>query len=577
MSKKEPKILILGGGLGGLSCAHELARCGLGHNVTLLEKNDKCGGLARSGEIPQTGKDGKRNLPTEICWRIVGSEYLFMRTMLKQIPSDDPTKTVHDKLVDIVDYRVTTADGKEFIMNNGHIDSISKITDQPDMPKKDTRKILNKYLQGLTSCRERLDSYDSISWEDFLGPLTKGTHTWAVKSLGPFLGVDIYKVNASSILKIMEGFSWNSKKGAPLSVFGGPTNEIFIDPWAKHLRQEGVKIFTETPVIGWTTTDERILSVSTPQKTFHVDRDFDIVICSLAMETTAKLSKAPPLQSHLFFRKLPILADIGKQEMVGMQFYFTEKIDIPPTGIYLPDTPWQLIIEPWGKIWSLEISETYGDGTTRDIWSIGLDDPYAEGILIKKKWTDCTEEEIFIEAWYQIMTLSNLADTKTESGKNLIELGFQYAAIWPILNPKFSSNINSFKLKPTVETPLNNLYFATAYTRVTQEMYLMDVAFEAGTKAAWKVMESYKHPYTPSQKNLKRAHTPRAFSWLMNPMRAVDYFSYKNGGTHPSSWFGGSSITFIVIIWLIILALIALGIVIIVYTVKWIVNRKNRK
>jgi len=311
-------------------------------------------------------------------------------------------------------------------------------------------------------------------------------------------------------------------------------------------------------------------------KTLNIGKDFDVVICSLSMDTVANLVRdTPALQSYLFFRKLPILADIGRHEMVGMQFYFSEKINVPPTGIYPPDTPWQIIIQPQGAIWTAEIAEKYGDGSIRDIWSIGLDDPYADGILIKKKWPDCTKEEIFKEAWYQIMTLSNLADTKTESGKTLKDLGFQFAAIWPALEPKFSTNTNSLKLKPTVETPLTNLYFATAYTKVTQEMYLMDVAIEAGTKAAWKIMESYDHPYTPSEKILKRSHTPRNLSWLMGPARAVDYFSYKNGGTHPSTWFGGSSIAFIVVVWLIILALIALAIVIIVYTAKWLARKRK--
>ena len=443
------------------------------------------------------------------------------------------------------------------------------------MPSKDTRKLLNKYLEGLTSCRARLDELDNISWENFLGDMSKGTHTWAVKSLGPFLGVDIYKVNASSILKILEEFSWGNRKGAPISVLDGPTNETWLDPWVGYLRQQGVKIRTETPVIGWTAAKEKIMSVSIPGETLYDGKDYDVVICSLAMEAAANLSKIPALQTYPFFRKLPILADVGRQEMVGMQFYFSEKIDLPPTGIYLPDSPWQLIIEPQGVIWTAEISERYGDGKIRDVWSIGLDDPYAEGILIKKKWTECTKEEIFKEAWYEIMTLSNLSDTKTESGKLLRDFGFQLAAIWPVLEPKFSSNVNSFKLKPTIETPLSNLYFATAYTKVTQEMYLMDVAIEAGTKAAWKVMESYDHPYTPSDKSLKRSHTPRSLSWLMNPMRAVDYFSYKNGGTHPSTWFGGSSITFIVVVWLIIMTLIALGIVIIVYTAKWMARKRK--
>ena len=173
------------------------------------------------------------------------------------------------------------------------------------------------------------------------------------------------------------------------------------------------------------------------------------------------------------------------------------------------------------------------------------------------------------------MELSNLRNATTESGKKLIDLGFQYAAIWPVLNAKFSTNVNSLKLKPTVQTPISNLYFATAYTKVTQEMYLMDVAFEAGTKAAWKIMESYKHSYKPSDKELTRKHTPRNLSWLTWPVRSIDYFSYKAGGEHPSEWFAGNTIAVIVIAWLFVFAFLALIIVITVYATKCISSKKS--
>ena len=55
-------ITIIGGGIGGLTVAHELSKYN-DYNITIYERNDDIGGLARS----KRDKDG---CATEYCWRV---------------------------------------------------------------------------------------------------------------------------------------------------------------------------------------------------------------------------------------------------------------------------------------------------------------------------------------------------------------------------------------------------------------------------------------------------------------------------------------------------------------------------
>jgi 15-cis-phytoene desaturase len=57
------RVAVLGGGVGGLSAAHEWIERGF--EVTVYERKDVFGGTARSLSVPNTGINGRRDLPGE--------------------------------------------------------------------------------------------------------------------------------------------------------------------------------------------------------------------------------------------------------------------------------------------------------------------------------------------------------------------------------------------------------------------------------------------------------------------------------------------------------------------------------
>src|SRR5262245_19130236 len=87
-------VIILGGGVAGMSAAHELIERGFA--VQVYELKTLPGGKARSIPVPHT--EGRRDLPGEHGFRFFPRFYKHIIDTMQRIPCG--TGTVHDHLVD---------------------------------------------------------------------------------------------------------------------------------------------------------------------------------------------------------------------------------------------------------------------------------------------------------------------------------------------------------------------------------------------------------------------------------------------------------------------------------------------
>ena len=92
-----PKVIILGGGIAGLSAAHELIERNF--DVEVYELLPIPGGKARSFPVPGSGKDGRKDLPGEHGFRFFPRFYRHVTDTMGRIPYG-PAGTVADNLVD---------------------------------------------------------------------------------------------------------------------------------------------------------------------------------------------------------------------------------------------------------------------------------------------------------------------------------------------------------------------------------------------------------------------------------------------------------------------------------------------
>ena len=84
-----PKVVIIGGGVAGMSAAHELLDRGF--EVEVYEFRNVPGGKARSIPSPHTGVDGRQDLPGEHGFRFFPGFYKHVIDTMQRIPVKDPT------------------------------------------------------------------------------------------------------------------------------------------------------------------------------------------------------------------------------------------------------------------------------------------------------------------------------------------------------------------------------------------------------------------------------------------------------------------------------------------------------
>src|SRR3954465_5461940 len=88
------RVAILGGGVAGLTAAHELADRGF--EVVVLETRDIPGGKARSLPVPGSATGGREDLPAEHGFRFFPGFYQHIPDTMRRIPAGG--KTVFERL-----------------------------------------------------------------------------------------------------------------------------------------------------------------------------------------------------------------------------------------------------------------------------------------------------------------------------------------------------------------------------------------------------------------------------------------------------------------------------------------------
>src|SRR5215208_5159405 len=241
------RVAVLGGGVGGLTAAHELAERGFA--VTVYERRDRLGGKARSLPVPESGTDGRSDLPAEHGFRFFPGFYRHVPDTMRRIGVD-----AH--LVGADRVLLAQADGRNELITAAHLPEsledfavlarfLLEAATSLGVPPQDTAFFLERLLTLLTSCDERrLGQWELQSWWAYVDADHRS------KAFQKFLADGLTRTLVAARAREMSArtgglillqllFDLTRAGGRADRVLNAPTQEAWIAPWVAHLGREG--------------------------------------------------------------------------------------------------------------------------------------------------------------------------------------------------------------------------------------------------------------------------------------------------------------------------------------------------
>jgi uncharacterized protein with NAD-binding domain and iron-sulfur cluster len=535
-------VAVLGGGIAGLTAAHELALRGF--DVTVYERR-AFGGKARSMGVPSTGVDGRQPLPGEHGYRIFFGFYQHLPDTMQRIPFASNPRGVFDNLVGVPEVTYSRAAGRDITVPVGldpqrivtpqqARDSAYALLVETELPPDAAAHIADRLAVFFSSCDERrIGQWDAMSWDDFIGA-DRYTDDYRRAFAEPWSHMlqasTADNTSAKFVGQILEwmiyGLAGRGTNGPLDRIFDAPTNEAFVDPWVAELDRLGVRLRLGQTVSRLHCERGRLVgaTVEGPQTGRHrVAADW--YVCALPVERArglfdrAVLSSAPELVS---------LSSLNTAWMNGIQFYLRERPPMPRGHVLYLDSPWMLSSINQAQFWKQDFATAYGDGITRDCLSVDISDWVTPGVLYGRPARDLRPNEIAAEAWEQIKRhVNDSGETRLTDDlllswhldPGIVERGGRLDSEDPLVLP----SVGAWSHQPDSATTIPNLALAGDYVRGEFEMANMEAACESGRRATNTILERAGSRETPSA--LFTRYRPPEWE----PFKLVDEQRYRAG------------------------------------------------
>ena len=534
-------VIVLGGGVGGMSAAHELVERGF--RVTVFEKGSTPGGKARSFGVPDTGKGGRRNLPAEHGFRFFPGFYRHLPDTMKRIRYGNNRASVFDNLVDTTEMQILFQGKQHLVVPSRFPRSLSDIravltasgylTTSAGLTHDDIQLYCERVWRLLTSCEERrADELEGKSWWSYIDAEGRSDAYKAYLGRTPrvLVAADPKVANTKTVGDILLQLLFNlgDPGVAADRVLNGPTNDVWIDPWLEYLRVRGVDYRFNALVTEIRCANGRIAAVRVRDNGRETEETADYYVAALPTERMAELIREEMLNLDPTLAGIQTLA--GHVDwMSGIQFYLREELPlIYGHQLYL-GSPWALTSLSQAQFWYHDrtgFERDFGDGTVRTVLSVDVSDWTKTRGRNGKLAIECTRDEVAAEVWRQLK----------ESLPELKDQDLHPATPWALdpaiqpgnglltnAEPLLVNRPDSWALRPWAQTRIPNLFLASDYVRTYTNLATMEAANEAARRAVNGIIDTSGARVAPCQ--TWALHEP---IWVKG-WRAWDLYCYRRG------------------------------------------------
>jgi uncharacterized protein with NAD-binding domain and iron-sulfur cluster len=537
-----PTVAVFGGGIAGLTAAHELAERGFG--VTVYERR-AWGGKARSTEVPGSAAGGRRPLPGEHGFRIFFGFYQNTVDSLRRIPFDSNLQGAFDNLVPLPQTLFARDRGRrDLALELGAIDPLAytpqEILDlilglltQTSLPPDAVAWFAGRLIVYLSSCdARRTGQWENETWTDFTRADRYGEdyRRILVRSFSElFVASKASTTSANLPAHVLEWLLYNllgrNSNGPPGRALKLPTNEAFVEPWLGVLRGLGVDLRTRHELTGFELRAGRITGARVRSRRGASTVQADWYLCALPVERARRLWNPAILSADPHLARM---WNLDTDWMSGLKFFLRARTPITKGVIACVDSPWGVTGLTQAQFWPLDFAATYGDGQVHDCLSAIISNWSAPGVLYGRPARECSPDEVARETWEQLKRHLDdtghavLADDLLVSwdiDPGMIRRNGRLISDDPLALP----SAGQLPDRPDVSTAIPNLLLAGDYLRSEWEVANMEAASFNARRAANAILDR-----AGSQEPPAAAIGPyRPPEW--EPLKRIDARRYARG------------------------------------------------